>query len=72
MSLVQASQGSVSISHSTGGLAIGRPSESRDMIEARSNRKPSTCMSATQWCSASITIRRTTEWLAFRVFPQPV
>ena len=45
MIFVPASDGSDSMSHSTGGLAIGWPDESRARIEARSKRNPSTCIS---------------------------
>ena len=37
------------MSHRTGGRWSGRPDSSRDSTEARSNRKPSTCMWATQY-----------------------
>ena len=45
MSLVPASAGSDSMSHSTGGFGSGCPDASRDRIDARSKRKPSTCIS---------------------------
>ncbi len=48
MSLVPASTGSVSMSHSAGGSTIGWPASSRDRTAARSKRKPSTCISWTQ------------------------
>ncbi len=43
-----ASTGSESISQSTGGVGIKLPDSSRSRIDARSNRKPSTCISSTQ------------------------
>ena len=43
-----ASNGSDSMSQRTGGFGSKRPSSSRDRIEARSNRNPSTCIWDTQ------------------------
>ena len=48
MSFVSARIGSVSMSQMIGGRGTGSPSSSRDRTDARSNRKPSTCISATQ------------------------
>ena len=48
MSFVPASAGSDSMSQSTGGFGNTRPEGSRVRMEARSNRNPSTCISATQ------------------------
>ncbi len=72
MSFDPASTGSLSMSQTAGAFRTGLPSVSRESTEARSKRNPSTCISETQWRSASSMSRRTTGWLAFRVFPQPV
>ena len=48
INLVPANAGSDSISHNVGGFGINWPHVSRARIEARSNRNPSTCISATQ------------------------
>ena len=48
MSFVPARTGSVSMSQMIGGRGTGAPSSSRDSTDARSNRNPSTCISATQ------------------------
>ena len=39
---------------------------------ARSNRKPSTCISCTQYRSESVTIARVRGWRRSSVLPQPV
>jgi len=39
---------------------------------ARSNLKPSTCISVAQYLKLSIIISLTTGWLQFKVFPQPL
>ena len=48
INFVPASAGSDSISQSTGGFGSGCRDASRERIEARSKRKPSTCISLTQ------------------------
>jgi hypothetical protein len=45
---------------------------SRDRIEARSKRKPSTRISLTQYRRLSRIIHRTIGSLAFNVLPQPM
>ncbi len=72
MSLVPARTGSVSMSQMIGGRGTGLPSSSRDSTDARSNRKPSTCMSATQVRRLSRIIRRTIDALALSVLPVPL
>jgi hypothetical protein len=57
--------------HSTGGTDIGAPSGPRESTEPRSNRKPSTCCSVTQYSSASMMYFVTTGWLALKVLPHP-
>ena len=59
--LVLASMGSDSISQRIGGFSIGLPCSSLDMIDARSKRNPSTCISVTHLFRASIINRLTTE-----------
>ena len=48
ISWVPASAGSDSISQRIGAFGRGRPCSSRESTDARSNRKPSTCISVTQ------------------------
>ena len=51
---------------------MGSPDSLRENIDARSKRKPSTCISETQYLKLSRIKRFTTEWLALRVLPVPV
>ena len=60
------------MSQRMGGFASGRPASSRERIEAKSNRKPSTCITSTQYRRLSTIKRRTMGWLAFSVLPVPV
>ena len=71
MILVSASSLSSSMCHRTGGSSIGLPSGPRDRIDARSNRKPSTCISRTQNSRHSAMNFSTSGTLQLNVFPQP-
>ena len=71
MIFVSASSSVSSMCHGTGGYAIGAPSGARDRIDPSSNRKPSTCISRTQYSRHSTMSFSTMGWLQLKVFPQP-
>jgi hypothetical protein len=60
------------MSHTTGGFGIGSPETLLVRTDARSNGKPSTCITSTQYRRLSKVVRRPIGWLALRVFPIPV
>ena len=72
ISLIRDRTGSVSISWMIGVLPFSCWSTSMEKTAARSNRKPSTCISVTQYRRQSRMNLRTTGWLQFSVLPQPV
>ena len=53
-------------------VGVGCPDTSRERTEARSNRKPLTCIVSTQYRRPSTIIRLTIGWCALSVFPVPV
>ena len=71
MILASAKRTLLSMSSKAGALGSGIPVGSRAKIEAKSKRKPSTCISSFQKISDSRIKARTTALLAFKVLPQP-
>src|SRR3989338_1593635 len=71
MSLTFESKGSLLMASITGGFLRGAPSLPRVRMEAKSKRKPSTCISLTQYLRESTISFCEAGWLQEKVFPHP-